>query len=125
MHELVTVDIRPELKKNILNFGYNVNFNYKGMLSHSFDRFYVVAKFEIPKIEDLKLTTFTFKLMCENSNNPKSFIHCYLKHCKKIALYVKFYQKQIAYYNHTTYDNLEKEIGHIWWYSIKHNRISF
>ena len=28
------------------------------MLAHSFDRFYVVTKFEMPKIEDLKLTTF-------------------------------------------------------------------
>ena len=30
------------------------------MLAHSFDRFYVVTKFERPKSEDLKLTTFTF-----------------------------------------------------------------
>ena len=40
------VDIMPELKRNILNFGYGVNFKYEGMLSHSFDRFYVVMKFE-------------------------------------------------------------------------------
>ena len=26
------------------------------MLSHSFDRFYVVTKFELAKVEDLKLT---------------------------------------------------------------------
>ena len=32
------------------------------MLEHSFDRFYVVTKFEMPKIEDLKLTTFTLAL---------------------------------------------------------------
>ena len=32
----------PELKRNILNFGYGLNFKYEGMLSHSFDRFYVV-----------------------------------------------------------------------------------
>ena len=31
------VDIMPELKQNILNFGYGVNFKYEGMLSHSFD----------------------------------------------------------------------------------------
>ena len=81
------------------------------MLYHSFDRFYVVTKFEIPKIEDLKLTTFTFDLACEHLNNPESYIHQYLKHCQKIAPYVKFYQKQIEYYNKTTYDILEKEIG--------------
>ena len=44
-------------------------------------------------------------------NNPKSYIHWYLKHCQKIAPYVKFYQKQIEYYNKTTYAILEKEIG--------------
>ena len=51
-----TVDTMPELKRNILNFGYGVNFKYEGMLSHSFDKFYVVAKFELPRVEDLKLT---------------------------------------------------------------------
>ena len=45
----------PELKKNILNFGYGVNFKYEGMLSHSFDRFYIVTKFELPKTKDLNL----------------------------------------------------------------------
>ena len=81
------------------------------MLYHSFDRFYVVTKFEIPKVEDLKLTTFAFDLACEHLNNPKSYIPQYLKHCQKIAPYVKFYQKQIEYYNKTAYGTLEKEIG--------------
>ena len=45
----------PELKRNILNFRYGVNFKYEGMLSHSFDRFYVVAKFELPRVQDFKL----------------------------------------------------------------------
>ena len=43
----------PDLKHNILRFGYGVNFRYECMLSHSFDRFYVVTKIEIPKIPDL------------------------------------------------------------------------
>ena len=43
-----------ELKKNVLNFRYRANFKYEGMLAHSFDRFYVVTKFEIPKIQDLE-----------------------------------------------------------------------
>ena len=51
--------------------------------------------------------------MCEHVNNPKSYIHWYLKHCLKKAPYVKFqvYQKQIEYYNKTAYGILEKEIG--------------
>ena len=30
-----------KLKKNVLNFRYRANFKYEGMLTHSFDRFYV------------------------------------------------------------------------------------
>ena len=107
----LVIDTKPELKNNVLNFGYGVNFKYEGMLSHSFDRFYVVTKFEMPKVKDLKLTTFTFDLTCEHLNNPKSYIHCYLKPCQKIAPYVKFYQKHLEYYNKTAYNILEKEIG--------------
>ena len=34
------------------------------MLSHSFDRLYVVAKFELQKVEDLRLTTIDFDSGC-------------------------------------------------------------
>ena len=37
VYDCSAVDIMPELKKNILNFDYGVNFKYEGMLSHSFD----------------------------------------------------------------------------------------
>ena len=50
LHEVLAVDVMPKLKKNVLNFGYSENFKYEEMLTHSFDRFYVVAKYEIPKI---------------------------------------------------------------------------
>ena len=109
--KILTVDFKPELMSNVLNFRYRVNFKYEGMLYHSFDRFYVVTNFEIPKVEDLKLPTFTFYLMCEHLNNSKIYIHWYLKHCQKIAPYVKCYQKQIEYNNKTAYGILEKEIG--------------
>ena len=48
-----SVDIMVELKRNILNFGYGINFKYEGMLLHSFDRFYVVTKFILPTIVTL------------------------------------------------------------------------
>ena len=44
----------PELKRNILNIEYRINFKYEGMLSHSFDRFYIVTTFILPTMEDLK-----------------------------------------------------------------------
>ena len=51
----LAVSIMAELKCNILRFGYGGNFRYEGMLSHLFDRFYVVMKIEIPKVSDLNL----------------------------------------------------------------------
>ena len=111
MYNNLAIDTKPELKKNVLNFRDRVTFKYEGMLSHSFDRFYVVTKFEMPKIKHLKLATFSFDLTCKHLNNPMSYIHCYLKHCQKIAPYVEVYQKQIEYYNHTAYEILKKEKG--------------
>ena len=43
-----------DLPNNILKFGYGINYKYMGKVSHSFDRFYIVTKFELPKLEDLK-----------------------------------------------------------------------
>ena len=59
-----SVDIMPELKRNILNFGYGINFQYEGMLSYSFDRFSVVTKFILPTIDDLKFSPFDFDSEC-------------------------------------------------------------
>ena len=47
------VDNKPELKRDILNFGYGINFKYEGMLSHLFDRFYIVTEFILPTIDDV------------------------------------------------------------------------
>ena len=60
LRKVFTIDVIPELKKNVLNFRYSVNFKYEGMLIHSLDRFYVVTKYKIPNIEHLQFTTFTF-----------------------------------------------------------------
>ena len=51
-----SIEIRPKLQRNILNFGYGINYKYEGMLAHSFDRFYVVTKFMLPTIGDLKFS---------------------------------------------------------------------
>ena len=59
-----TIEIMLELKKNVLKFGHGINYKYEGMLSHSFDRFYVVTKFELPKVEDLKITMISYDSTC-------------------------------------------------------------
>ena len=112
LHKVFMIDMMSELKKNVLNFTYGVNFKYEGMLTHSFDRFYVVAKYEIPKVEHLEFTTFAFDLMCNHLNiSMKCYLLRYIKHCRTIVPYVNFYKQQIDYYNQTAYNLLKNEIG--------------
>ena len=66
------VEIMLELKRNVLKFGYGINYKYEGILSYSFDRFYVVTKFELPKVEDLKLTTISYDFTCQYLEDAKS-----------------------------------------------------
>ena len=111
VYDSSAVDIKPELKRNILNFGYGLNFKYKGMISHSFDRFYVIAKYELPKVSDLTLTVIEFDLTCSHLNGEGKYMTKCRKHCLRIAPYVSFYQRQITYYNLTTHRIITKDIG--------------
>ena len=48
-----TMDINfGNLPNNALKFGYGINYKYMGKVSHSFDRFYIVTKLELPKVEE-------------------------------------------------------------------------
>ena len=116
MYDCSAVDIIPELKENILNFSYGVNFKYEGMLSHSFHRFYIVTKFELPKTKHLKLTTFGFDFECSYANHTSTSTtdHARLmNYCMKITPYAQLYQRQIQYCNKTAYDTLANDIGKI------------
>ena len=113
-YDCSAVDIMPELKKNILNFGYGVNFKYEEMLSHSFDRFYIVTKFELPKTKDLKLATFGSDFECSYANHTSTSTTDYarlMNYCMKITQYARLYQRQIQYYNKTAYNTLANDIG--------------
>ena len=81
------------------------------MLSYSFDRFYVVAKCELPKVEDLRLTTIGFDSRCSYLARNDSYYSKLLKYYLKIVPYMEFYKKQIEYYNYTAYEILTDEIG--------------
>ena len=100
-------------KRNILSFGYGVHFKYEGMLSHSFDRFYIVTKFELPKTKDLRLAMFDFKCSYANHTSSNTNYAKHLKYCMKIAPYTRLYQRQVKYYNWTAYDTLTNDIGKI------------
>ena len=114
------ISIMPELKHNILRFGYGVNFRYEGMLSYSFDRFYVVTKIEIPKVLDLNLTLFQFDYNCSHVMNIEkgttftilsTIKEMFDVYCKNIIPYMYLYKHQVQYYEKTVYDILEKDIG--------------
>ena len=95
-----------ELQKNILKFGYDINYKYMGTISHSFDRFYVVTKCELPKVQDLQFMTIPYGQGCNHLEDAKSqrkyplgLIEEIKEYCVKIAPYIAYYKKQIEYYN--------------------------
>ena len=116
------VSIMPGLKCNVLRFGYGVNFRYEGILSHSFDIFYVVTKIEIPKVSDLNLTLFQFDYNCSHVVNiekgsrfkiPSTIKEMLDVYCKNIIIYMYLYKHQTKYYEKMVYEILEKDIGMI------------
>ena len=91
VYDSSAVGIMPKLKRNILKLGYGVNLKYEGMLSHSFDRFYVVTKFELPKVEDLKHTTIDFDPTCSYLNGDGKYMPKLKRHCLRIVPGIDFY----------------------------------
>ena len=98
IYRYTSVEIKAELKKNILKFGYGINCKYEGMLGHSFNRFYVITKFILPTIEDSKISKLKFDNNCEylrkknkqQSEEVKQHIFDLLRYCNKIKPHVNF-----------------------------------
>ena len=63
--------IKPGIK-NILNFGYCIIYKYEGMLTHSFDRFYVVTKFMLSSLGDLKFSNQKYDNRCAYLDNKNA-----------------------------------------------------
>ena len=111
-------EIETELQNNILKFGYGINYKYVGMVSHSFDRFYVVTKFELPKVQDLKFDSIPHDKGCNHLEEVKTkggyntgMIDEIKQYCVKIVLHIDYYRKQIKYYNQTASYFLTNEIA--------------
>ena len=111
------IRFNPELQKNILKFGYNINYKYEGMLVHSFDRFYIVTKFMLPSMGDIKFSHLNFDHSCTYMNKtyaPNTDSSKYLAelktYCNKINPFVLHYSNLIKSYNDTIYNILENEI---------------
>ena len=111
------IKIRPELQRNILNFGYGINYKYEGMLAHSFDRFYVVTKFMLPMIGDIKFSKLNFDHTCAYmkkeyapNTNSRRYLTELRTYCNKIKPFVSYYSKLIDSYVKTARNILHNEI---------------
>ena len=111
-----SIKFNPELQKNILKFGYGINYKYEGMLALLFDRFYIVAKCMLPSMEDLKFSNLNFDHSCTYMNKeymPNTDSSKYLAelktYCNKIKPFVSHYSKLIKSYNATVYNILTNE----------------
>ena len=95
------------------------------MLVHSFDRFYVVTKVELPKVSDLNLTMFQFDYNCSHVANierivigfkfkvTNTILNMFRMYCRNLIPYMYLYKHQAEYYEKTVYNILEKDIGMI------------
>ena len=112
-----SIKFNPELQRNILKFGYGINYKYEGMLAHSFDRFYIVTKFMLPSVRDIKFPILNFDQSCTYMNKnyaPNMDSSKYLSelqtYCNKIKPFVSYYSKLISSYNTTVHNILVKEM---------------
>ena len=56
-----------------MKFGYRICYKYEGMLAYSFDRFYVVTKFILPSIKDLKFSKLNYDSTCAYINEKNEW----------------------------------------------------
>ena len=79
-----SIKFNLELQRNILKFGYGINYKYEGMLTHSFDRCYIVTKFILPSVKDIKFSNLNFDESCMYMNkkyaNPQIPVNTYLSY---------------------------------------------
>ena len=117
-YQHTSTKIKPELKKNILNFGYSINYKYEGMLAHSFDIFYLVTKLILPSIGNLNFSKLNYGNICaylDNKNvcdtDSKKHMLDLMTFCKKIEPFVLYYKRLIMSYNNTAHNILTTEIN--------------
>ena len=112
-----SIKFNLELQKNILKFGYGINYKYEGMLVHSFDSFYIVTKFMLPSMGNIKFSNLNFDHSCTYMNKeyaPNTESSKYLAelrtYCNKIKPFVAHSSNLIKSYNGMVYNILENKI---------------
>ena len=85
---------------------------------HSIDRFYVVTKFILPSLGDLKYSDLNYDNACaylDNRNAQNKETQKYMldlkTFCKKIEPFVTYCKRLMKSYNNTAHNILEKEIN--------------
>ena len=90
------------------------------MLTHSFDRIYVVTKFILSSIGDLDFSKLNYDKTCTylddrniHDAESKKYLLDLVVFCKKIEPYVTYYKRQIKSYKNTAHNILKNEIDQI------------
>ena len=111
------IKFNPKLQKNILKFGYGINYKYEGMLAHLFDRIYISIKFMLHSMGDIKFSILHFDHTCTYMNkeyapniDPRKYLTELKTYCNKIKPFVSHYNNLIKSYNIAIYNILEGEI---------------
>ena len=86
------------------------------MLGHSFDRFYVVTKFILSTMDDLKLSEIRYDKECKylselDANDDKQIktnIKDLITYCAKLRPYMAFYKMQINAHNKTAHKYIKE-----------------
>ena len=87
------------------------------MLAHSFDRFYIVTKFMLPSVKDVKFSNLNFDQSCAYmdkryalNTDSSRYLSELQMYCNMIKPFVSYYSKLIASYNTTVHNILVNEI---------------
>ena len=87
------------------------------MLAKSFDRFYIIVKFMLPYMGDLKFPNLNFDHSCTYMNkkytanmDSSKYLAKLKTYCNKIKPFVSHYSKLIKACNDTVYNILTNEI---------------
>ena len=101
-----------------MKFGYGIHYKYEVMVAHLFNRFYVVTKFILSTMDDVKPLPINCNGECrylENlDDNNNEDINTHLKdlvtYCVKHIPYMAFYKIQINTCNKTAHHILKNEV---------------
>ena len=88
------------------------------MLAHSFDRCYVITKFVLPTLDDLKLSPIRYDQECNylrnlvdpNDYQIKENIRDLIFYCSKVRPFMALYKMQISSHNLTAHKILKNEV---------------